>query len=158
MASLAHADRSTRRCCRVLAGHLADFKAYLAAKGKTAKHVAQNFTRCTAVLEGCEFTTLAALNSVLLAQWLAGERVAGRIGPKTSNYDLRDFKAFLRWMGRHGRMPEDHPCLDVEPVDTGQDVGRARRELIPAELLAVLAAVKASGSTGWTARPATTST
>jgi integrase len=89
------------------------------------------------VLDGCDFKTFAELDSLLLAQWLADERAAGRIGPKTSNYYLRDFKSFLRWLAKHGRMPKDHPCLAVEPVDAGQDVRRARRELTLAELLAV---------------------
>jgi integrase len=124
---------------------LADFKAYLTAKGKTAKHVNQTHTHCRAVLDGCRFGTFPELDSVRLAGWLAEQRETERIGPKTSNYYLRDFKAFVRWLGKLGRMPKGHPCLDVEPIDAGQDVRRARRELAPAELLAVLAAAKASG-------------
>jgi integrase len=129
---------------RPLAEHVADFAAHLAAKDKTPKHVQQTKTHVLAILKGCRFNRTGDLSALLLAQWLAGKRVAGRLGPKTSNYYLRDFKQFLGWMGRHRRMEKGHPCLDVEPVRATGDVRRARRELTVPELLALFEAAKGS--------------
>jgi integrase len=132
---------------RLLAEHVADFAANLAAKDKTPKHVQQVKTHLLAILKGCRFDRTNDLSALLLAQWLAGERAAGRLGPKTSNYYLRDFKQFLGWMGRHRRMEKGHPCLDVEPVRTACDVRRARRELAVPELLALFDAARGSTET-----------
>jgi integrase len=131
---------------RPLSEHADDFESYLSAKDKTAKHVTQTARRVGAILGGCEFKLIADLSGLLLAQWLAAERVADRLGPKTSNYYLRDFKSFVRWLMDQRRMPTDinHPCLKVEPVNAALDVRRARRDLHPAELLALLDAAQAN--------------
>jgi integrase len=131
---------------RPLAEHVADFAAHLSATDKTPKHVQQTKAHVRAILEGCRFERTGDLSPLLLAQWLAGERVAGRLGPKTSNYYLRDFKQFLGWMGRHRRMEKGHPCLDVEPVRVAGDVRRTRRELTVPELLALFDAARGSAA------------
>jgi integrase len=137
------ADRYAAHRDRPLADHLDDFAGHLRAKDKSPKHVRQTTNRVRAILKGCKFERVDDLSDLLLGNWLADERAAGRIGPKTSNYYLRDMKQFLRWMAR-GRMEKGHPCLDVEPVRAGHDIRRARRELAVPELLAVFDAARGS--------------
>jgi hypothetical protein len=91
---------------RPLTEHLADFCRYVAAKGKTVKHVRQTAQHVQAILSGCRFKTFADLAPMPVVDWLSAEQTAGRIGATTAAYYARDLKAFVRWMVKFRRAPE----------------------------------------------------
>jgi integrase len=130
---------------RPLADHLADFRRYLEAKGNTEKHARQTCNRVEAVLSGCRLTFLADLSASALVEWLAGERAAGRMGIQTSNYYLRDTKAFCRWLVKD-RRTADNPLAHVSGMNAQVEDGLERRAM-PAEEFAALVDAAGKGKT-----------
>jgi integrase len=55
---------------RPLTEHVADFGRYLAAKGNTADHVQKTVARCTAIVEGCKFTSTDDLQPSAVVEFL----------------------------------------------------------------------------------------
>ena len=81
---------------RPLAEHADDFERYLAAKGNTAKHARITCKRVRTAFDACGFAFIGDVSASALVDWLAAERQAGKLGIATSNYYLRDCKAFCR--------------------------------------------------------------
>jgi len=121
-------DRFEDHRRRPLAEHIKDFKAYLAGKGNTTKHVETTATRIEAICTGCKFSRTVDLSGSAITAWLADQREADEVGAKTSNYYLSAIKSFCRWMVRDRRMGED-PTLYLAGVNTKTDIRRERRPL-----------------------------
>src|SRR5579862_2575877 len=130
---------------RPLSEHVADFQRYLEAKGNTAKHARQTCHRVEAVLAGCKFESIADLSASALVEWLASERAADRMGIRTSNYYLRDTKAFCRWLVKE-RRTGDNPLAHVSGMNAQVEAGMERRAL-PAEDFAALVEAARNGTT-----------
>ena len=83
-----------------LAGHVEDFRASLAAAGKTAKYVRQVAATLADLFGACGFGWWADLDADAnrLYTHLGDLRAAGGIGQRTFNSHLNDVKHFCRWM------------------------------------------------------------
>jgi hypothetical protein len=101
---------------RALKEHLADFRRYLAAKGNTEEYAERTGNRVQALLDGCRFTFIADLSPSATVQWLADQRQAGAMGIQTSNYYLRDVKAFSRWLVKD-RRTADNPLAHLSGMN-----------------------------------------
>jgi site-specific recombinase XerC len=130
---------------RPLADHLSDFRRYLEAQGNAAKHARQTCNRVQAVLDGCKFRLTVDLSASALVEWLAGERAAGRMGIQTSNYYLRDTKAFCRWLVKD-RHTSENPLAYVSGMNAQVEVGMERRAL-PVDDFAALVEAARNGKT-----------
>ncbi|HEX4150307.1 MAG TPA: site-specific integrase [Pirellulales bacterium] len=135
------ADRFEEHRRRPLAEHVKDFKAYLAGKGNTTKHVETTAVRVRAICDGCKFTRTVDLSGSAITARLAEQRAADELGAKTSNYYLSAFKSFCKWMVRDRRMGED-PTLHLAGVNTKTDVRRERRPLERGEFDRLIAATR----------------
>jgi integrase len=71
------ADPPTGQAARSLGEHLEDYRAYLAAKGNTAAHVAKSLQRIRDLLEGCGFNTLDDLEATPVVAFLEELRHKG---------------------------------------------------------------------------------
>jgi hypothetical protein len=124
-----------------LSAHLEDFHAYLLAKGNTPKHARQTSNRAQAILDGCRFTFLPDVSPSAVMEWLAAEREAGRLTIQTSNYYLRDLKAFCRWMVRDRRAGEN-PLQHLSGLNAAVEEHRKRRHLEPDDFAAFIEAAQ----------------
>jgi site-specific recombinase XerD len=130
---------------RPLAQHLADFGKYLESKGNTVGYAKRTAGRVQAILNGCRFTYISDLSPSAVIQWLAEERKAGRLGIKTSNYYLRDMKAFCRWLVRD-RRTNDNPLVHLSGMNAAVEASRERRTLTEEDFAALVTAAKQGGS------------
>ena len=128
---------------RPLTEHLADFRRYLEAKGNTPKHARQTCNRVQALVNGCRFTRMADLSPSVTVQWLADERQAGRLGIQTTNYYLRDIKAFCNWLVKDGRI-DRNPLAHLSAMNAQTDIRLERRNLPENEFGALVAAARKS--------------
>jgi hypothetical protein len=85
---LGYADPAEEHATRPLADHLADYAAYLEAKGDTSAHVKLTISRIRAVLDGCGFTFLRDLDANTVSAWLTTLR---RDGTPVALPDRADF-------------------------------------------------------------------
>jgi hypothetical protein len=81
---------------RRLAEHLDDFKAYLTSKGNTPAHAAKTTRRVRAIIDGCALERIDKTQPSAVVDWLANQQATGALSITTSNYYLRDIKAFFR--------------------------------------------------------------
>jgi len=132
-------ERMLQQAQQPLIEHLDDFEKYLLGKGNTDKHADITRTHVEAILTGCKIERLADLAPSAVVAWLADERQAGRIGIKTSNYYLRDMKAFCNWLVKDHRAPAN-PLAHLSPMNANVDDRRERRCLDPDEFAAFITA------------------
>src|SRR5579859_7445420 len=144
MAQLGMVDAFEEHRRRPLAEHLKDFHRYLEAEGNTPKHARQTCRRVQAVLAGCGVAFMPDLSASAVVEWLAGERKAGRLGIKTSNYYLRDAKAFCRWLVRDRRASAS-PLAYLSGMNAAVEAGRQRRNLSEEAFAAFVAAAREGG-------------
>jgi len=126
---------------RPLAEHVEDFRSYLKAKGNTSDYAKKTSSRVQAILNGCQFVRLTDVSPSAVVEWLAEERQAGRMSIRTSNYYLRDVKAFSRWMVKD-RRAGDNLLGHLSPANVDVEDGLERRTLDPADFATVVAAAK----------------
>jgi len=130
---------------RPLTEHLADFQRYLESKGNTFAYAGKTVGRVRAILDGCKFKFMADVTSSAVVEWLAGEREAGRMGIKTSNYYLRDVKAFCYWLVKD-RRTNDNPLAHLAGMNATVEAGRQRRTLSEQEFSALVDAARQGAS------------
>ena len=113
------------------------FKQSLLAKGSTPGHVAKTVLRAKNIIEGCGFTSARNMTDpgavtrveVLLGKWRDEKRIGGR----TLNYYVRDFKTFCRWLNATDRIPS--PVMTSLAGVKNEDIeSDDRRSLHVAEL------------------------
>jgi hypothetical protein len=85
---LGYADPVEEHATRPLVDHLADYAAYLEAKGDTSAHVKLTISRIRAVLDGCGFTFPRDLDANTVSAWLTTLR---RDGTPVALPDRADF-------------------------------------------------------------------
>jgi hypothetical protein len=125
---------------RPLVEHIADFHAALLARGNTAKHASVTTARVASVFTACGFKGISDISASKVQIHVAGLRkdmadAAGnaRRGKSvaTSNYILRDAKAFMRWMVQDGRCHEN-PLAHLKGMNTSTD---RRHDGVPCRLM-----------------------
>jgi integrase len=138
---------------RPLLEHLKDFKAALLAKGGSAKHAGQTYSRAKKVVEGCKFERLGDVQASAVLEWLAEQRKKSAdrrcecgISVQTSNFYLQAVKQFCRWLVKD-RRAADNPLAYLEGGNTKLDRRHDRRHLPPAELRRLLTAARGSEKT-----------
>lgn len=136
-------DRYDSHRLRPIAEHLADYHAYLAAKGGGPDHVARQVRRIESAVVACNLTRLRDLEASPVAAWLAGRRAAGDLGKVASNNYVGALKGFSRWLQRERRTPDD-PLVGLRKLNPSDDLRRPRRVLSDEELARLLEAAKRS--------------
>ena len=130
---------------RPLADHLEDFKRFLTSKGNTDGHARKTGNRVKAILDGCGFTFVAHLSPSAVVDWLALQRTQGTIGIQTSNYYLRDMKAFCRWLVKDRRTGEN-PLAHLSGMNANTESHRERRALPPEDFCKLIQAARLGGT------------
>ena len=126
---------------KLLKDHLEDFKASLKSKANSEKHVKQTCSRIEKIIDGCKFKRWIDIVASDVLNWLAGEREAGTLGIKSSNYYLGAFKQFCSWLESDGRVPKaKNPVEHLESINADADVRRERRVITPDEFSRLVAA------------------
>jgi site-specific recombinase XerC len=120
-----------------LTEHLADYAAYLAAKGHTSEYVEKCRARVQRLLDACRFAfwseiaasrVLAALNDLRADKKDDKDRVKPGMGAASFNHYLTAFKGFCRWMVKDGRAGES-PVAYLDGLNARTDRRRDRRAL-----------------------------
>lgn len=145
LAAIGLLDRTRMVSMKTLAEHLDDFKAALAAKDGTDRHVELVTTRAKRIVRECGFKHYGDISASKVATYLAGLRGDAKekrgISAQTSNFYLNALKQFCRWMVKDRRAfdtPIDHlDCLNVR-LDRRHD----RRALTTDELKRLLCAAR----------------
>ena len=109
-----------------LGDHLNDWRQALTDRNNSAKHVRLSYNRVRALLDGCRFQTLGDVQASQVEAWLAQERRADRFSIMSSNYYLRDVKAFLRWLVDDNRA-DRNPLQSLKPLNADVEEHRERR-------------------------------
>jgi integrase len=131
---------------RPLAGHFADWKSDLLARGDTADHVGQITSRAGWVITHCGFTRIGHLSEPVV--WSALAHLRGHLGrsEQTCNHYLRAIKQFARWLVKSKRMAEN-PLDNLSARNVQTDRRHDHADLCPDELGAVLGAAQRSTRT-----------
>src|SRR5262245_19607193 len=120
---------------RPIAEHFADYLTGLEASGASRKHVAEAGRILRAVLAGCGFDTLAALERSAVERWLNRRRLAGA-SARTRNIDLAHLVALANWCVANGRSLAN-PFLHI-PKAGEAEARRRRRSMTEGELARLL--------------------
>ena len=129
---------------RKLSAHLEEFRTHLRSEANSEKHVTQTCNRITRVIEGCGFSRWFDIVASELTKWLAEQRVAKRMGTKTSNYYLAAFKQFCGWLETDGRVPKkQNPVEHLSSINAEADIKWERRAISPEEFARLVAAAAA---------------
>ena len=83
-----------------------DFEQSLASRGNVPRYVAETVARVRSVVQELGAITLSDITPAAVEQHLAQRRDAG-LSPATSNYYLRDLRAFMRWLVDRGALAQD---------------------------------------------------
>jgi hypothetical protein len=113
-----------------LAGHLADFRDALLAKGNTRQHALATFRRAGRVLDLAGVRRVSELSPSKALGALPSLREAG-MRQETINHHVRAAKAFSRWLWKVGRAWQ-HYCAHLT-TSPDADRGHRRRALTPDE-------------------------
>jgi site-specific recombinase XerD len=134
-------DRFVEHRKRPLTEHLDDFRAFLKSRDNTSAYADKTMRRVRAVIDGCGFERIDKVQASAVVEWLANQRSAGEFSITTSNYYLRDTKAFFRWCVRD-RRATDNPLAHLSPLNSNVEQHRERRTLAPDEFFAVIEATR----------------
>ncbi|PTX92748.1 hypothetical protein DB354_13410 [Opitutus sp. ER46] len=100
--------------------HVSDFTADLATIGRTPKYQKDVRARISRLMGECSWKSVSDITSGSFVGWRSQQ---GRSSPKTLNEYLNSVSAFLNWMVKQGRLPEN-PLRSVVRVDVR---GRQRK-------------------------------
>jgi len=131
---------------RSLHDHLKDYDAYLRAKNRDPAHIALTIGRIQTVLDGCKFVRFADVSPSGVLGFLADLRVPADeerrpLSASTSNGYLTAIKAFLNWMKKDRRAP-DNPISHLSKLSTETDTRRGRRPLTAEEIARLVEAAR----------------
>jgi integrase len=139
-------DAYTAHEARPLVDHLADYHAYLIAKGATVDHAELVKARCARIIDLARFKRPSDLSPSRFLTALKAVRDSGA-ALRTVHHYVRQFKAFSRWLWRDGRIRED-TLAHVAPPNPDPDRRHERRALAPEELARMIRAAE-SGPVLW---------
>ncbi len=136
-------DAKATAAGKPLSDHLSDFRIALLAKGNTAKHAEQTYSRLKLLFDGCCFKHWSDVKAASVESHLATMRESSddqdARGKQTTNYYLGAAKQFCRWMVRNGRATQN-PLEHLRKLNAASDNRRERRALSADELRLLLAA------------------
>ena len=135
------ADVQARHEARPLAGHLADWHAFMIGKGSTAKHADLSKNRATRVAELAKAGRLSDLTPSRVQAALKAVRDDGGSLRSVHHY-TRVIKGFSRWAWRDGRIREDLLAHLTSP-NPDQDRRHERRALSADEQARLVRAAEA---------------
>jgi integrase len=130
-----------------LSDHIADFKAFLVAKGSTIRHCKSTCASLGRIFTACKFIVFTDITAIRIMYYLGGLTT----GQRTYNSYLKALKQFCKWMVLHRRASEN----PVEMLTCKQQTEkrRERRALTVDEVTRLIATTKAGpdrfGVTGW---------
>ena len=128
---------------RPLAEHLADFRGFLQAKGRTEQHVNQTTRQIEAIAKACKAEQIAALTRAAVQTAIGEMRDAGK-SLRTCNSYLAAVKSFVRWLWKEKRTP-DNALAGLSKYNEETDRRHERRELSEDELRWLLVTTEAEG-------------
>ena len=131
---------------RPLTEHLADYHAYLIAKGATVDHAELVRARCRRIIDSACLKHLSDVTTSRFHSALKAVRDSGA-ALRTVHHYVRQFKAFSHWLCRDGRIREDS-LAHVSPPNTEPDRRHDRRALTPEELSRLIQSAE-SGPVLW---------
>jgi len=116
-----------------LAEHLADFRAYMVAKGNVLPHVDLTNSRIQACLDACRFVRAADFQPSAIVGFLHDIRTQGK-SIATANYYLVALKSFTRCLWKDRRIATDQLAGMSKLANAATDIRHARRDFTPEEL------------------------
>ena len=133
-------ERFANEAGRLIAEHVADFRAALLARPNTDKHVELTIARVRFIIEECGATHTKHLTLSVVQQAIKAKRDVGR-SLETCNSYLRAIKGFTRWTWRDKRTPDD-ALATLESYNASMDRRHPRREFTSDELVFLLSFVE----------------
>ena len=112
--------------------HVSDFKAFLQAKGNTAKHVTMTTRHVEDIISACGVVWVREINSSEVMEAVANLRKAGK-SLRTCNAHLVSIKAFTRWLLRDKRIGDD-ALVGLSGFNESTDRRHERREFLQEEI------------------------
>lgn len=106
-------DESRQEMVRPIAEVIAEFDAYMEAKGTTAKHRAKTLARLNKIVDFAGFESLRDIEPGALDRFRNKQRKDGD-ATKTRNDYLGSIKSLCRWAHRRGKLKAD-PLVAVDP-------------------------------------------
>lgn len=122
--------------------HLEAFKRSLLKN--SPKHVSMMMSRIQKIIDGCEFTTVAEMNSESVELFLAEFAVEEDIGNRTYNHYVQAIDAFCNWMVATKRI-NANPIAGIERLNNEVDVRHRRRALTQEECGKLFDSARTSG-------------
>ena len=137
------ADKHAQDDQRPLAEHLEDFKAFLVAKGRTAKYAKETYSKAVYVFEQGGMARISALSPSKVQATVADLRDrADSLSLRTCNAYLQAVKSFSRWLVRDGRAASD-VLVHLSLFNADEDPRYIRRDLTPDEVSRLIRAAEA---------------
>jgi len=130
-------ERYAIETAKPLAKHLADYRAFLTAKGNTDKHVRMTCNHIKTIGDACQAKYIGDLDGARVMQVIGNLRDGGT-GLRTCNSYLQSVKSFTRWLWREKRTPDD-ALVSLSGFNDETDRRHVRRELTPDEMAYLLA-------------------
>ena len=121
---------------RSLQEHLADFHAWLLAKGNTPKHANMARSHVCRIMELCGADRISDLKPSVVQKAMGTIRDRGR-SLRTCNSILRSVKTFAAWLHDDKRCREN-VLAHLQGYNDQTDRKHVRRELLPQELLCLI--------------------
>jgi len=119
---------------RPLLMHLADYKAFLAAKGNTPKQVRQVANRVERIVEACKFELIGDVSASRVQVCLAELKHAKKpLSAQTRNHYLQAIRQFTAWLVKDRRTGDDR-LIGLAGGNVEDDCRRPRRAWSPAEI------------------------
>ena len=125
-------ERFAQEQHKPLETHAADFRAAVAARENTPKHVDMTDSRVRLIIEQCGASQVKHLTPAAVQNVLKTKRDDGS-SLETCNSYLRAIKAFSRWLWLEKRIPDD-PLSTLKAFNTASDQRHPRRKLMSDEI------------------------
>ena len=122
--------------------HLETFKRSLLKN--SPKHVSMMMSRVRKIVDGCEFKTVAEINTEAVEGFLQDFAVEEDIGNRTYNHYVQAIDAFCNWMVATKRI-NVNPLTGLARLNNEVDVRHRRRALTPEEFGKLVDSARMSG-------------
>ena len=122
-------EATAERLGEPISKHLAEYKRYLASKGRSEFHVSETARLITKVTEACRIQLLKELQGSRdrIEQHLASRLEQGS-SHRTANGDLTAIRSFCRWLVQRRLLSAD-PTVGIAKLNEDEDRRRERRAL-----------------------------
>ena len=134
-------DRFATQRKRPLTEHVNDWAASLKANGREEGYIKKRTKRVSTILQECNFTFSADIQSEAVEQFLHDLREGQGLSIQTANDWLTAFRQLIRWMIANQRIDHD-PLTRLKPGNVRLDVRHRRGELSVDEVAKLLDATQ----------------